>query len=113
MEILNIEYHMKRMVVRALERSRSKREAARKLGISQCGLNKMIDRFRITFERDDNGLNKVRVIDPSIVRVAQVQSCERSRRRSRSKRPYTTTTWIEKVVSSEEFLKRKRVLNTE
>lgn len=51
-EILNIEFHTKRLVIRALNECKNKRAAAKALGICERNLFRLIKQYNIVREKE-------------------------------------------------------------
>ncbi len=52
-EILNIDYHVRRLVLKALNTSSTVQHAANRLGVSGRTLYRYIDRYGIRFDKHD------------------------------------------------------------
>lgn len=53
-EILNIEYHVKRIVLKSLNKTHFVKEAARLLGISERTLHRYKRQFNISYDKKKN-----------------------------------------------------------
>lgn len=54
-EILNIEFHTKRLIIRALNECKNKRAAAKALGMTERNLHRLIARYRVVRETSFGG----------------------------------------------------------